>query len=50
LQTRKNSYRKITVRGEHKNWDEYRDTMQKEKRVIIRVKIEKVGPQRARER
>ena len=33
------------VRGEHKNWDEYRDTMKKEKRVIIRVNIEKVGPQ-----
>ena len=38
------------VRGEHKNWDEYRDTMKKENRVIIRVNIEKVGPQQARER
>ena len=38
------------VRGEHKNWDEYRDTMKKQKRVIIRVNIEKVGPQQARER
>jgi hypothetical protein len=38
------------VRGEHQNWGEYRDTMQKEKRVIIRVNIEKVGPQHARER
>jgi len=38
------------VRGEHKNWDEYRDTMKKEKRVIIRVNIEKVGPQQTRER
>ena len=33
------------VRGEHKNWDEYREQMQNEKRVIIRVAIEKVGPQ-----
>lgn len=34
-----------TVRGEHKNWDEYKKQMQDEKRVIIRVNIEKVGPQ-----
>jgi PPOX class probable F420-dependent enzyme len=33
-----------TVRGEHKNWDEYKKQMQDEKRVIIRVTIEKVGP------
>jgi PPOX class probable F420-dependent enzyme len=33
------------VRGEHKNWDEYKKKMQDEKRVIIRVTIEKVGPQ-----
>jgi PPOX class probable F420-dependent enzyme len=33
------------VRGEHKNWDEYKKRMQDEKRVIIRVNIEKVGPQ-----
>ena len=33
------------VRGEHKNWDEYKQQMADEKRVILRVKIEKVGPQ-----
>jgi PPOX class probable F420-dependent enzyme len=33
------------VRGEHKNWDEYKRQMADEKRVIIRVTIEKVGPQ-----
>jgi PPOX class probable F420-dependent enzyme len=33
------------VRGEHKNWDAYKKQMQDEKRVIIRVNIEKVGPQ-----
>lgn len=33
------------IRGEHKNWDEYRKRMVDEKRVIIRVNIEKVGPQ-----
>jgi len=38
------------IRGEHKNWDEYRDQMKKEQRVIIRVNIEKVGPQNRRQR
>jgi PPOX class probable F420-dependent enzyme len=33
------------VRGEHKNWEEYKQRMADEKRVIIRVAIEKVGPQ-----
>ena len=33
------------VRGEHKSWDEYREKMKAEKRVIIRVTIEKAGPQ-----
>jgi PPOX class probable F420-dependent enzyme len=33
------------VRGEHKNWAEYKKQMLDEKRVIIRVVIEKVGPQ-----
>ena len=33
------------VRGEHKNWNDYKKQMQDEKRVIIRVNIEKVGPQ-----
>ena len=32
------------VRGEHKNWDEYREKMKEEQRVIFRVNIEKVGP------
>jgi len=31
------------VRGEHKNWDEYREKMKQEQRVIIRLNIEKVG-------
>jgi PPOX class probable F420-dependent enzyme len=33
------------IRGEHKNWDEYKTKMADEKRAIIRVKMEKVGPQ-----
>lgn len=33
------------TRGEHENWDEYKKKMVDEKRVIIRVNIERVGPQ-----
>jgi len=33
------------VRGEHKDWEEYKKQMVDEKRVIIRVVIEKVGTQ-----
>ena len=33
------------VQGEHKNWEEYKKKMVDEKRVIIRVTIDKVGPQ-----
>jgi PPOX class probable F420-dependent enzyme len=33
------------LRGEHKSWDEYRKQMVDQKRAIIRVKIDKVGPQ-----
>jgi PPOX class probable F420-dependent enzyme len=32
------------VRGEHKDWEQYRKQMYDEKRVIIRVNIERVGP------
>jgi hypothetical protein len=38
------------VRGEHKNWDEYREQMRQEQREIIRVNIQKVGPQHPRQR
>lgn len=34
------------VRGEHPNWDEYREKMRQERRVILRVNIESVGPNR----
>jgi len=33
------------LRGEHKNWDEYRAKMKEEQRVIFRITIEKFGPQ-----
>ena len=34
------------VKGEHPNWDEYRNTMKSQRRVIIRIAIERVGPHR----
>ena len=33
--------------GEHPDWDEYRDAMTEERRVLIRIAIEKAGPTRA---
>jgi PPOX class probable F420-dependent enzyme len=38
-------YRRIS--GEHENWDEYRQAMQTERRVLLRVALERAGPDRA---
>jgi PPOX class probable F420-dependent enzyme len=38
-------YRRIS--GEHPDWDDYRRAMQQQKRVLIRVSIDTVGPTRA---
>lgn len=38
-------YRRI--RGEHPDWEEYRRVMKEERRVLIRVSIEKAGPTRS---
>ena len=35
-------YRRIS--GEHSNWDDYRDAMQRERRVVLRVTITRAGP------
>lgn len=35
-------YRRVA--GEHPNWDEYRGAMEKERRVLIRITIERAGP------
>jgi PPOX class probable F420-dependent enzyme len=35
------------IRGEHPDWDEYRSVMEREKRLVIRIAIEKVGPTRS---
>ncbi len=38
-------YRSIS--GEHPDWDEYRKAMQEEKRVVLRMTVERVGPNKA---
>jgi PPOX class probable F420-dependent enzyme len=35
-------YRRIS--GEHPDWDDYRDAMQREKRVLMRITPERAGP------
>ena len=35
------------VAGEHPNWDDYRAAMQRDRRVLLRITIERVGPSRS---
>ncbi|HEX2192713.1 MAG TPA: PPOX class F420-dependent oxidoreductase [Acidimicrobiales bacterium] len=35
-----------SVSGEHPDWDEYREAMVQQRRVVIRVAIERAGPDR----
>lgn len=37
-------YRSLS--GEHPNWDEYRAAMESERRVLLRVSIDRAGPDR----
>ena len=37
-------YRRVA--GEHPNWDEYRQAMEQDRRVMIRITIESAGPDR----
>jgi PPOX class probable F420-dependent enzyme len=37
-------YRRIS--GEHPDWDDYRRAMKEQKRVLVRVSIDKIGPTR----
>jgi PPOX class probable F420-dependent enzyme len=37
-------YRRIS--GEHENWDDYREAMQRERRVLLRVALVRAGPDR----
>jgi hypothetical protein len=34
------------ISGEHPDWDEYRSAMQDQRRVLVRVSIDTVGPTR----
>ena len=38
-------YRRLS--GEHENWDEYREAMRTERRVLVRVALEQAGPDRS---
>jgi PPOX class probable F420-dependent enzyme len=35
------------VAGEHSNWAEYRQAMERERRVLLRIRIQRVGPAKA---
>jgi len=35
-----------TVIGEHPDWDDYREAMVREQRVLVRITIERAGPDR----
>jgi PPOX class probable F420-dependent enzyme len=35
------------VAGEHPNWDEYRAAMQRERRVLLRIQVDRAGPARS---
>src|SRR6476646_2863751 len=36
-----------SVAGEHPDWDEYRRAMDRERRVLVRIRIDRVGPLKA---
>jgi PPOX class probable F420-dependent enzyme len=36
-----------SLAGEHSDWDEYRAAMEREKRVLVQVDIERAGPDRS---
>ncbi len=38
-------YRQIS--GEHPDWDDYRAAMEREQRVLLRITVERAGPDRA---
>jgi PPOX class probable F420-dependent enzyme len=38
-------YRRVA--GEHEDWDDYRSAMERERRVILRLRIERAGPDRS---
>jgi PPOX class probable F420-dependent enzyme len=36
-----------SLAGEHPDWDEYRAAMERERRVLLRIQIERAGPDRS---
>lgn len=38
-------YRRIA--GEHPDWDDYRNAMERERRVLLRIELERAGPTRS---
>jgi PPOX class probable F420-dependent enzyme len=38
-------YRQLS--GEHPNWDEYRSAMERERRVMLHITVERAGPDRS---
>jgi PPOX class probable F420-dependent enzyme len=36
-----------SLAGEHPDWDEYRAAMEQERRVLVRIEIERAGPDRS---
>jgi PPOX class probable F420-dependent enzyme len=36
-----------TLAGEHPDWDEYRGAMERERRVVVRVELQRAGPDRS---
>ena len=36
-----------SVAGEHPDWDDYRAAMERERRVVIRIELERAGPDRS---
>ena len=35
-----------SVSGEHPDWEEYREAMRRERRVLIRISVQRAGPTR----
>jgi PPOX class probable F420-dependent enzyme len=38
-------YRRLS--GEHPNWDDYREAMRRDQRVLLRIAVERAGPDRS---
>jgi PPOX class probable F420-dependent enzyme len=38
-------YRRVA--GEHPDWDDYRAAMERERRVLVRISIDRVGPNKS---